>query len=245
MPLLACALAACGVPAPDTTGHIECGRSASGDALCPNSFECRWGRCCPVGSPAGMCPAPGLLPVDRTGTGYEPAPGDVCPAGYEAVSGHCCLPGAEGDACRTSPTGRVCSPATGASDGTCGPAVTPEGMSACLGEAANPTGERFADGYCSRTCRDTSGDACGALGVCVDLTGSSGIGYCFAQCTLGLGDENPCRIDHVAATRYVCVRPANAPATLPAGRGLCVPRCATNTDCGSGRTCDGATHSCR
>lgn len=79
-------------------------------------------------------------------------------------------------------------------------------------------------GYCSLDCKATT---CPLGSACI---GSTNL-FCLATCTGPGAGQSTCR------SSYVCYSDGS-------GRGVCLPRCSTDPDCGAGSTCDVASGYC-
>jgi len=111
---------------------------------------------------------------------------------------------------------------------------------------AAPDGTTFsgagpAHGVCTKDCGDAdAGDVCGPLnGICVDMsTTSTPAPFCMPTCTFGDMDRSTkCRgRDDMACASF----DDNAGRTVS----FCVPLCASDTDCPTGRHCDASSGYC-
>ena len=80
-------------------------------------------------------------------------------------------------------------------------------------------------GYCSKNCSTT---ACPLGSTCV---GSDTL-LCLSSCTGPGAGQSTCR------SSYVCYDDGS-------GKGVCLPRCASDPDCGTGGVCTTATGYCQ
>jgi hypothetical protein len=233
-------LAGCSTPELDAHGAIECG--GDDGQLCPPGFECRWGRCCPEGSPLEQCPT--TLAPDRRGLSYAPNDGGLCPAGYQKVGSKCCLP--QTPDCNNTKVGTTCS--ASAVDTQC--AMGSGGVPLCVRDTDTSfPGDEFPGGYCSVTCNPDvpqASSGCGDFGVCVH---EGSIGACVAECTLEHpGQMRPCRRPESGPSPYVCIPlypNVLDPQDPHSTEGLCIPDCTVDPGfCGSNGTCNRTTRQC-
>ncbi|MBL8679616.1 MAG: hypothetical protein JNK05_10645 [Myxococcales bacterium] len=256
------ALGAC-VPQPDATGRVRCGEGE----ICPASFECRFGRCCPIGAGASACPTEATLPrIDDGSLACDD--NGACPNayGYECRQGRYCCPRDGNPAtgpCARGALGMPCNMTTAC----VAPTETPNDGGAAAGICrVNVLGFPLPNGYCSSSCNAANLDSCGARGVCISFVLDS---LCVARCRLPEGQEiGPCRTEPFGQTPspYVCLPlapgdPTNregycypdctmAPALCGSTGGMCNPqsrRCemrCTATSCGVGRTCNASSGLC-
>jgi len=193
---------------------------------------CAWSpRTGKVGSPCTVgqsCGAPGLTCVaasDTQGRSSYPVCSTGCGPMNPCADPYVCTPstviGGQTAIC-LPPGGQV----TAVGHACNAPADCGTAASVCLAEGSDtqPSGATvWEDGYCTQRCGPGHPE-CPSGSACRD---NGGVDQCFQTCRIGTGD---CRAG------YAC------DPGLDGAASVCVPRCGSDADCGSGstcRTCDG------
>lgn len=231
-------------PMPNTAGAVQCGEGS----VCPPSFECRFGRCCPANAPLSQCPTEAHVPRREDGTLACDDEGR-CPLahGYECRQGRYCCPRDANPASGPCARGALGMPCNGMT--MC---VSPRGASADGGAIAGTCRTTVSvlnlpNGYCTANCSPMELDSCGALGICIGL---SAFGFmfdslCVARCRLPEGQEfGPCRSEPTGQTPspYVCL--PLAPGDPLNREGYCFPDCTLVSSLCRDQACNPQTHRC-